>query len=257
MIKFAATTHPGLKREKNEDCYAADAELGLWLVADGMGGHACGEVASDIVKTQVTEAYAAGKTLADAVACAHRAVLEEISHRDKNLRMMGSTVVALSLTERLYQIVWVGDSRAYCWNGKDLEQLSQDHSHVSELLNDGLISDTEAATHPQRHVLTQSIGVSDKIVLQPGTVSGQLEEGEQILLCSDGLTDELSDANIEQLLRGSASVDSQVENLIDAALTAGGRDNVTVVIVGESDATRSLGSATLDMETTQDISRPP
>ena len=254
MTKFAASTHSGLKRLQNEDCYAADAKLGLWLVADGIGGHSFGEVASAIVKTQVTEAYAAGKTLTDAIHSAHRAVLEEVSRRDENLGM-GSTVVALALTGRRYQIAWVGDSRAYSWNGKTLRQLSHDHSHVSELVDSGLISGPEAATHPERHVLTQSIGVSDEMALQPGTVSGELKAGEQILLCSDGLTDELTDANIEQLLRGSASVDSQVDTLLNAALTAGGRDNVTVVMVGESSTTRSPGIATPDMETTQNTGR--
>ena len=251
MSNFAAATHSGLKRLQNEDAYAADAELGLWLVADGIGGHAFGEVASDIVKTRITEDYAAGKTLKDAIGSAHRAVLEEISNRDESLGM-GSTVVALALTDRRYHVAWVGDSRAYSWNGKTLKQLSQDHSHVSELLKQGLISEPEAANHPERHVLTQSIGVSNEMALQPGTVSGQLENGEQILLCSDGLTDELSDANIEQLLRGSASVDSQVDSLMSAALTAGGRDNITVVMVGEPATTRS---ATPDMETTQNTGR--
>ena len=255
MTKFAASTHSGLKRLQNEDCYAADAELGLWLVADGIGGHAFGEVASAIVKAQVTEAYAGGKTLTDAIRGAHSAVLKEISDRDENLGM-GSTVVALALNERRYQIAWVGDSRAYSWNGKTLRQLSQDHSHVAELLKQGLISGPEATNHPERHVLTQSIGVSNEMALQPGTVSGQLKEGEQILLCSDGLTDELSDANIEQLLRGSASVDSQVDSLISAALTAGGRDNITVVMVGESAATRSPGIVTPDLEATQNTARP-
>ena len=255
MTKFAASTHSGLKRLQNEDCYAADAELGLWLVADGIGGHACGEVASAIVKVQVTKAYAAGKTLTDAIRSAHGAVLEEISRRDEN-RGMGSTIVALALTEHRYQIAWVGDSRAYCWNGKTLRQLSHDHSHVSELLDSGLISGPEAANHPERHVLTQSIGVSNEMELQPDTVSGELRSGEQILLCSDGLTDEIADANIEQLLRGSASVDSQVDTLINAALTAGGRDNVTVVMVGESTTTCSPGIATPDIETTQNTGRP-
>ena len=254
MTKFAASTHSGLKRLQNEDCYAADATLGLWLVADGIGGHAFGEVASAIVKTQVTEAYAAGKTLIDAIHSAHQAVLEEVSRRDENLGM-GSTIVALALTGRRYQIAWVGDSRAYSWNGKTLRQLSHDHSHVAELVDSGLISEPEAANHPERHVLTQSIGVSDEMALQPGTVSGELKAGEQILLCSDGLTDELADANIEQLLRGSANVESQVDTLINAALTAGGRDNVTVVMVGESNTTRGPGIATPDMETTQNTGR--
>ena len=254
MIQFAASTHPGLKRDQNEDCYEADQKLGLWLVADGVGGHSYGEVASAIVKATVAEACAQGETLVDALHSAHKAVLAEISQRDENLGM-GSTVVACTVIDDNYHVSWVGDSRAYLWNGRSLEQLTRDHTHVYDLVDQGIISAAEAATHPERHVLTQSIGVFDDMALEPGSVRGRFEPGQQILLCSDGLTDELSDPAIARQLLRNSPTQNQVDSLIDAALAAGGRDNITVVLIGEAvgldqqDETPNQP----DMETTQDI----
>lgn len=254
MIQFAASTHPGLKRDHNEDCYAADPKLGLWLVADGVGGHSFGEVASGIVKTTVAKAYAEGKELTEAIHCSHEAVLKEIAEREDHLGM-GSTVVAFTLSDKGYQVAWVGDSRAYLWDGEDLKQLTRDHTHVYDLVDKGLLSSAEAAVHPERHVLTQSIGVFDDMELEPGCVQGQLQEGQQILICSDGLTDELSDTAIAVQLRRNRSTESQVDGLVNAALSAGGRDNVTVVVVGEASGEEypEESSQGQDLETTQDI----
>ncbi|MEH6584888.1 MAG: protein phosphatase 2C domain-containing protein, partial [Halioglobus sp.] len=199
-----ASTHPGLKRSQNEDAFEANAELGLWLVADGVGGHAFGDVASALVAATVTEAHARGEELVGALHGAHQAVLEEIGRRDESLGM-GATVVAFTLTGKHYHLAWVGDSRAYLWNGEHLELLSHDHTHVADLVDRGLISQAEAARHPERHVLTQSVGVFANMQLAPGERRGTLALGEQILLCSDGLNDELSDQAIAAQLRGNNS----------------------------------------------------
>ena len=254
MIQFAASTHPGLKRDHNEDCYEADQKLGLWLVADGVGGHSYGEVASAIVKATVAEACARGETLVDAIHSAHSAVLAEIAQRDENLGM-GSTVVACTIADDNYHVSWVGDSRAYLWNGRSLEQLTRDHTHVYDLVDQGIISIAEARTHPERHVLTQSIGVFDDMELQPGIVRGRFEQGQQILLCSDGLTDELSDPAIARQMLRNSPTESQVDSLVKAALAAGGRDNITVVLVGEAVGLDQQDESPRqpDMETTQDI----
>jgi serine/threonine protein phosphatase PrpC len=254
MIEFAASTHSGLIRSQNEDCYSADPELGLWLVADGVGGHAFGEVASAIVNDMTASAYRESENLVEAMHCAHKAVLEEIARRDENLGM-GSTVVALVLKDNDYEISWVGDSRAYLWDGESLKQLTRDHTHVYDLVDQGAISIADAATHPERHVLTQSMGVFDDMALEPGSVAGQLQANQQILLCSDGLTDELSDNAVASQLRRNSSTQEQVDGLISAALTSGGRDNVTVIVVGSAIAgnperkTRQFN----DLETTQEI----
>lgn len=230
MTAYFANTHPGLKRGHNEDCYQADAELGLWLVADGVGGHADGEVASAIARDTVQQDLSCGASLVNAIHRAHATILAEIKSRDHS--NMGSTIVALQLRAENYEIAWVGDSRAYLFDG-DLRLLSRDHNPVSELLALGAITPDQAAVHPERNVLTQSLGVSETIVVTPGLVCGRLRPGEQIMLCSDGLSDELSDEGIATLLRENDSPQSQVEALIEAALKAGGRDNITVVVVGQ------------------------
>ena len=165
-----------------------------------------------------------------AILHAHEAVLEEIAKRPAGSRM-GTTLVALLLDGLAYNLVWIGDSRAYLWDGYQLTQLTRDHSYVRHLVEAGELSAREAAFHPDRHALTQSIGVSPAMTLDPGELHGVLQPGERILLCSDGLTDELSDQEIARQLASHPSADAQVQALLDATLKAGGRDNVTIVIV--------------------------
>jgi len=235
MTQFAAGTHPGLKRDHNEDCYEADAALGLWLVADGVGGHSNGEVASAIVGNTIKADLAVGKSLVEAIQHAHSAVLEEIRARDGKSNM-GSTVVALTLSEGHYDIAWVGDSRAYLFDG-ELTQLTRDHSPVGDMLASGAITAEQAANHPKRHVLSQSLGISESVSVAPDSVSGRLKAGQQILLCTDGLTDELSDRAIADQLLGHTNPKSQVDALVNAALSRGGNDNITALIIGSPDNT--------------------
>ena len=249
MPEFAAATHPGLKRGNNEDCYEADPTLGLWLVADGVGGHASGEVASAIVRQTIKSSFAEGLPLLDCVHRAHQAVLAEIAGSSVDTNM-GSTIVALAMEDNNYTLVWVGDSRAYLWNGKVLTQLTQDHSQIAMLLEQGVIHYKEARTHPERHMLTQSMGISADMSISPGLLQGRLASGNQILLCSDGLTDELEDRDIVAHLSDNNSLQSRVDALLQAALDAGGRDNVTVVLVDSCPATKDV-----DLETTQNTSR--
>jgi serine/threonine protein phosphatase PrpC len=254
MTQFAATTHPGLKRNHNEDCFEADPELDLWLVADGVGGHSFGEVASALVKTTVTKAYAEGASLTESVRKAHFAVLEELGDRKDTLGM-GSTVVALAIKGQHYEIAWVGDSRAYLWDGESIQQLTRDHTHVTDLVDGGVISKADAAVHPERHVLTQSIGVFADMELKPGLLSGEIAAGQQFLLCSDGLTDELNDLAIAGQLRRNSTPQAQVDGLLNSALAAGGKDNVTIVVVGQASEDHPHQSHTpgQDLEITQNI----
>ena len=235
MTIFAASSHPGLKREHNEDYYRTEAALGLWLVADGVGGHANGEVAARIVGDTIVQKLAGGEALVDAILAAHQAVLREIDSRESS--NMGSTVIALQLQGNDYELSWVGDSRAYLYDG-NIKQLSRDHNPVKELLARGAITPQQAAIHPERHVLSQSLGVSESVKVNPGRVCGTLQPDEQILLCSDGLTDELDDSEIAATLAAHTTPDAQVEALIQGALQAGGRDNITAVLVGASPADR-------------------
>ena len=251
-IQFAADTHAGLKRQHNEDCYEADPALGLWLVADGVGGHSRGDLASDIVRTTVRDQTVAGESLTQAIVNAHRAVLDQID-RDETALGMGSTVVALRLEGDDYELGWVGDSRAYLWNSR-LKLLSHDHNRVRELLDQGIITPQQASNHPERHVLTQSLGVSERMTLEPGYLQGTLAENQQILLCSDGLSDELPDEMIATIMAGNDNPRAQVDALIKAALQAGGKDNITAVVIGAAAASEPAGGAD-NLETTRETNR--
>ena len=252
MISYAARTHTGLRREENEDSFRVDEELALWIVADGLGGHSNGEIASAIACDVIREDVRGGASLRSAIEHAHRAVLQEIERRDLDSNM-GTTVVVLRLEGDRYEIAWVGDSRAYLFDG-NLKQLTRDHSTVNELLEQGAISSKTAATHPQRHALSRSLGVSERNESEAGIITGTLKAGQQILLCTDGLTDELSDAQILGELRINGTPDEQADALVKAALANGGRDNLTLAIVGGGAPRPGRGGrGSPSLETTQSI----
>lgn len=231
---FGAATDKGLHRHNNEDSFLSVPEKGLWLVADGMGGHEAGEVASAIVVETIQQQTAAGRSLVDSIRDSHASVLKAVD-QGLGAEGMGSTVVALQSNEHGYEIAWVGDSRAYVWTPDDaggtLEQLSTDHSYVQLLLASGAIGEQEAANHPDKNVITQCIGSQDVNGVQVDTVKGQWREGQWILLCSDGLTDEVDDETIAQILCEANSLRDALDLLMRRALNNGGRDNVTVQIV--------------------------
>ena len=199
-IDFAQGTHTGLVRELNEDSYLALPRLGLWIVADGMGGHEAGEVASRITVQEITRSIEQGLPLAEAIETAHRAI-QAAARRGEGAAGMGSTVVAAKLDGLQYEIAWVGDSRAYLWNGS-LHQLTTDHSYVQQLLNAGLITESEIPEHPYRNVIFQALGVggADAANIKVDLVSGELGESDTLLLCSDGLSGEVADDDIAAIL---------------------------------------------------------
>ena len=230
MIEFGHNTHVGLRREHNEDTYYADSELGLWLVADGMGGHEHGEVASALARDTLVHEITQGMPLAQAVQRADEEIIHHSSKKAEALPM-GTTIAALRLRGEDYEVCWVGDSRVYIWNG-ELKQLSQDHSYVQELIAQGAITHEQARTHPHRNVVTQALGVTDPQSLRVETIRGTLTQGTQILLCSDGLTEEVDDGQISDVLgRKDLSAQECVDHLVLAALDGGGSDNVTVILV--------------------------
>jgi len=230
MIEFGNASHVGLRRELNEDTYYSDGELGLWLVADGMGGHEFGEVASALARDSVVREVRSGRTLSEAIRSADEEIIRQSRKRADSLPM-GTTMVALKIVDHRFELAWVGDSRAYLWNGQ-LRQLSSDHSYVQELIDQGAITPEQARSHPHRNVVTQALGVTDPDALKVETISGELRPGFQILLCSDGLTEEVDDAAIGNLL-GQTDLSAQecVDHLVSTALDGGGSDNVTVVLL--------------------------
>lgn len=227
---FGASTDVGVVRKLNEDAYLANSETGLWLVADGMGGHQSGDVASTIARDTVGERVAAGDSLTPAIQFAHRNILDEAATRGESSGM-GSTVVAVALDGIDYEVAWVGDSRAYLWDGQ-LMQITQDHSYVRDLVESGAITPEEAKTHPSRHLLIRCLGAEDDgKPLAVETRRGRFSVGQELLLCSDGLTGELTDEEISTILAAGAPLQDRVDKLVQAAVDNGGRDNVTVILL--------------------------
>ncbi|MEM9397829.1 MAG: protein phosphatase 2C domain-containing protein, partial [Pseudomonadota bacterium] len=213
-----------------------------------------GEVASKIACEVIVDQVSAGLTLSDSIAHAHKTVLAEIRARNAESNM-GTTVVALQLNESRYEIAWVGDSRAYLFDGK-LTQLTKDHSAVNELLDRGVITPDKVAGHPQRHALSRSLGVSDLNQSEASTLTGTLAEGQQLLLCTDGLTDELTDSMILRELQSNQNPEKQVQSLLDSALAQGGSDNLTIVVVGDPLYKPAVAKPGADLEVTQDLGEP-
>jgi PPM family protein phosphatase len=233
-LSACGTSDVGLVRSNNEDSCFVSAADGLFIVADGMGGHAAGEVASDLAIRAVRERVrnATGDDpralLADAVAAANLAV-RQASASNPAWRGMGTTLTILLLQAAQAHLAHVGDSRLYRYRDNRLEQLSDDQTLVEEQLRQGMISDHEAATSRLRHVLLQAVGTADELELCQKTLP--LAERDRFLLCSDGVTDLLSDARLAELIATSSDLQLLCARLVDAAKAAGGRDNITVVLV--------------------------
>jgi protein phosphatase len=229
VVQFASHSHAGRVHDDNEDSIGSDISHGLWLVADGMGGHASGEVASAIVRDTLLQQV--DLPLTEAVLAAHRAVAEHADSDAGRYRGMGSTVVALALHSGDAEVVWVGDSRAYLWRRDSLQRVSRDHSYVELLRESSAMTEAEVRVHPQRNLVTQTLGHGSPV---PGSAHVELRPRDWLMLCSDGLNDELADEEIAALLRGSRAPADAVIQLVDAALAKGGRDNISVVIVAVS-----------------------
>lgn len=231
MPDIACLTDTGCVRERNEDAYAAHPELGLWVVADGMGGVSGGEIASAIAVETIVRAVEKGATLTAAMGDAHEAILSAAAAGQGSLGM-GTTAVALRLDGVRYELAWVGDSRAYVLEqGQPLRQLTRDHSYVQVLLDRGLIDSEQAAFHPYRHVITQVLGSPESPEIDADHLNGEVQPGDWLLVCTDGLNGELSDAEIGVLVQEAESAEPAARALVKAALERGGHDNVTVILL--------------------------
>jgi protein phosphatase len=232
--RYAAATDAGLVRETNQDALFVDDSLAI--VADGMGGHAAGEIASAMTVEAVYNGYLARPTidgLLGAVEAANREVLAE-ARTNPDRFGMGTTVIVVGLTHDASGVttptlLHVGDSRAYQLRDGALRQLSSDHSVAEEWVRMGRLTPEEALTHPRRHQLTRAIGVDDAVEID--VMSLHVQAGDRVLLCSDGLSNELEPDLLAQLAGAPGPLDDAVRNLIDAAKVAGGRDNITAVLL--------------------------
>ena len=230
MIELGHGTHVGLRRRRNEDTYHADVSLGLFLVADGMGGHQHGEVASALVRDAMVERIGAGSGLAEAVNAAGEKLLAH-TRPSFDLLPMGTTIAALRILGDAYEVAWVGDSRIYLWQ-RALRRVSHDHSLVQALVEAGQLDPAQAAQHPQRNLLTQALGVTATEQLRIGVAKGRIEPGMTFLLCSDGLTECVDDASIARTVaRADLAAQECADHLLLDALDGGGDDNITVVLV--------------------------
>lgn len=229
MLESSSLTNPGRKRGNNEDCFLSLPEHSLWMVADGMGGHEAGEVASAIVRQTLQEHP--DDPLDQVIQKAHLAVLRAAAD-GVGAEGMGSTVVALRHTGKGYEIAWVGDSRAYLWTPpSSLQQLTTDHSYVQMLLESGAIEPGDANNHPDKNIITQCLGSRELSSVDVDVIHGQWHPGQSILLCSDGLTDELDHQQIVQILKHFSTPEDATRELMAAALKAGGRDNITLQVI--------------------------
>ncbi len=243
-------TDVGMKRRLNEDVFAADQERGVFLVADGMGGHAAGEVASRLAADEIMRVFssssdredrtwpehwnmnrtATANLLVDAILSAHGRVVEAVS-RDLRLKGMGTTVVAAVHTpgSRYLVICHVGDSRAYRYRNGKIELLTDDHSWVHEQVTAGFLSEEVARNHPLKNVVTQALGGTNEPKVD--LLETEIEANDLYLLCSDGLNSMLTDDEIGAIISNGGSKEELCQRLIVAANERGGNDNTSVVIM--------------------------
>lgn len=229
----ASLTHVGTVREINEDAVLDVPSRGLWVVADGMGGHAAGDVASQMIVENLRQVPAV-KKLSSFVNVVEDRLLDanqklyEMSISGAEQRVIGSTVAALLAFENHCLCVWVGDSRVYRLRDGRLEQITRDHSEVEELLEQGLITPEAATTHPAGNVITRAVGGASELLVDLNL--HELRKGDRFLICSDGLYKELSCVDMRDRL-ANGSCKQVCQNLVDTALARNCTDNVTVVVV--------------------------
>lgn len=231
MIEFGHGTHAGLRRKRNEDTYCADASAGLFLVADGMGGHTRGERAAALVRDTVTERIRAGWSLDKAIHAAAECVTR-VRIETAGTRPMGTTVAALHLREGRFEAAWVGDSRIYLACNDQLHPLSHDPSLMQALMEDGVLDEDEVEREAPRNMLTRALGMTRPESLEIETVNGHTRPGMRFLLCTDGLTENVSvPALANTLSRDDIAAQEAVDHLLLAALDAGGHDDMAAIVL--------------------------
>jgi PPM family protein phosphatase len=248
-VTYQALTDVGRKRKGNEDSLFVNPEQKLFVVADGMGGHAAGEIASSIAVDSINEFVCLtggdeeitwpfgldetisydGNRLKTAVRFANKKVLEATKEKSE-YEGMATTVAAVLVDDRVANLAHVGDSRVYLMRDGELSQLTSDHSWVNEQIQSGVISAEQARSHPLRNVVTRALG--GKADLQVDMQTHEIETGDVLLLCSDGLTTMIPDDEIARVMRdGESDIETTAQALVDAANAKGGEDNITVLLL--------------------------
>jgi protein phosphatase len=238
----AAITDRGRRRPENEDAFLLRPDLGLFAVADGLGGHAGGEVASGLAIETVEHILAGsdpaagtqpppGERLRDAILAAHRRILERAADEPR-LAGMGTTLTLLALdpAERAFRIAHVGDSRAYLLRDGALSLLTTDHTLAQDQIARGRLDPAHARGHPLSHILTRALGTAEEDV-EVDLIQGEVRAADLFLLCSDGLTGVLDDGDLRAILEGALALETLAAQLVEAANLRGGPDNITAVLV--------------------------
>jgi PPM family protein phosphatase len=236
-LEFGAQSDQGRVRASNEDSFIADPRINLYLVADGMGGHTAGEIASkiaaaamhEVVAAQMIQARPMEEVLRSAAEFANQRIYDS-QRETPEYAGMGSTLTALAFRNNHYCVAHVGDSRAYLLRDGDLNQLTEDHSYVWPLFEKGILKKSELSAHPRKNLITRAVGTHTQVSVD--IQQGSVQEEDVYLLCSDGLTDAVQDENIRELLsQRSKSAREVSQTLVEAANAAGGPDNITVIII--------------------------
>lgn len=248
-LVFKGVTDVGRKREANEDCFAVVPEDHLFVVADGMGGHAAGEVASRLAVSAIADFIAStrrdaeitlpfeyditmsmeGNRLKSAIRLANQRILDTIAHK-KDLEGMGTTLVSAILSNSRLCVAHVGDSRAYLIRDGGITQITSDHSWVNEQVKLGFLTRHDASRHPFRNVVTRALGSKDDVVVD--VVEQEVLRGDYVVLCSDGLNTMVDDETIVRtVLENGEDVEQAAKALVARANESGGEDNVTVIVV--------------------------
>ncbi len=235
-IRIWGHSHRGMKRTSNEDAYFLHPNCSVVAVADGMGGAAAGELASflfiETVKQNLQECrqvtlHEARDIMHSVFKKANRTILDHVKDSPEH-KGMGCTAELLLFFDAGFLLGHIGDSRTYRFRKKELQQISRDHSLVQDYIDQGVITPEEAVSHHLRHVIHRAVGIEDE--LQVDLIHGRYLPGDIYLLCSDGLTDMVEDAQIEEILVAEQDIAHKGRGLIESALSAGGRDNVTVAL---------------------------
>lgn len=235
----AAASDRGRKRPSNEDAFAYSVEHGVYLVCDGMGGAAAGEIASSLAVDETlnhlsrrigsgVETESLAQLAEEAIVIANEAIYKR-AERNYRLSGMGTTLVGLIVDERRVLVFNVGDSRCYLLRNSQIQQLTVDHSLVEEQVRLGRMTHSEALRSPLKNVITRALGTQSRVT--PDVFEREAEPGDLFLLCSDGLTRELSDTQIESVLCSDLTLAVQCSKLVEAAMNAGGNDNITCLLV--------------------------
>lgn len=239
MLKTFSMTNIGRKRKINQDyVYSSEQPVGklpnLFLVADGMGGHNAGDYASQVAVETMVERIADSqdtdilRIFDMAIQAANRRI-RELGARSSELEGMGTTMVAACCREDVLYVANVGDSRLYVVNRFGLRQITRDHSWVEEMVRRGGIGREEARNHPDKNIITRAVGAEDTVRADFFTV--RLEAGDEILMCTDGLTNMLEDEEIRMILDGARDIVEKTQELVRAANENGGRDNISVILI--------------------------